>query len=66
MTDPNRHAILVVDDDERICASLATALSHDSADVRTVGSAEQALATLSAHACDIVLAGVRMPAGSCR
>jgi DNA-binding NtrC family response regulator len=58
---PKRNSILIVDDDERIRASLSTALSDEGTDVHAVGSAEQALSTLGDSRADIVLADVRMP-----
>ncbi len=58
---PKHTSILIVDDDERIQASLSTALSDGQTDVRAVGSAEQALSTLANAKVDIVLADVRMP-----
>ena len=53
--------ILIVDDDETIRTSLAEALAGPATDVRTVASAETALASLAEAQPDIVLSDIRMP-----
>jgi DNA-binding NtrC family response regulator len=53
-------SILIVDDDSRILTALSQALG-EGAEVRTVGSAEEALAALGQSTADVVLADVRMP-----
>ncbi|UCC25210.1 MAG: sigma-54-dependent Fis family transcriptional regulator [Gemmatimonadales bacterium] len=54
-------SILVVDDDERIRASLPGALQDEVDQVRVAESGERALAELAEHPVDIVLTDVRMP-----
>ncbi len=54
-------SILIVDDDERILASLSQALDSDSTDVRTAGTAELAVARLAEAPADVVLADLKMP-----
>ncbi len=54
-------SILIVDDDERILASLSQALDSDSSEVRTAASSELALASLAEAPADVVLADLKMP-----
>ena len=54
-------SILIVDDDERILASLSQALDSDSSEVRTAASSELALARLAEAPADVVLADLKMP-----
>jgi two-component system, NtrC family, response regulator HydG len=54
-------SLLVVDDDPRIRASVAQALSAADMDVRAADSAEQALALIGEQRPDVVLTDVRMP-----
>ncbi|MEJ2312864.1 MAG: sigma-54 dependent transcriptional regulator [Gemmatimonadales bacterium] len=54
-------SILIVDDDERILASLSQALDSDSSEVRTAASAELAIASLAEAPADVVLADLKMP-----
>ncbi|NJD09253.1 MAG: sigma-54-dependent Fis family transcriptional regulator [Gemmatimonadetes bacterium] len=53
--------VLIVDDDARIRASLAEALSRSDTTVRTAADAASALRSLAESPADIVLADVRMP-----
>ena len=53
-------SILIVDDDDRIRASLSRVLSDAHTDVRAADSAEGALATLADHRPDLVLTDLRM------
>lgn len=55
-----KRSILIVDDDPRILTALSGALGQG-ADVRTAGSAEEALSALGRSGADVVLADVRMP-----
>jgi DNA-binding NtrC family response regulator len=54
-------SILIVDDDDRIRASVPGALTSACDDVRTAASAERALAALAERPADLVLTDVRMP-----
>jgi len=56
-----QRSILVVDDDERIRASLPGALRNEVEDVRIAADAGRALALLAERPADIVLTDVRMP-----
>ena len=53
--------VLIVDDDARIRASLAEALSRSGTTVRTAADASSALRCLAESPADIILADVRMP-----
>ncbi len=54
-------SILIVDDDDRILASLSQALGSGSNEVRTAASAELAIASLAEEPADVVLADLKMP-----
>jgi DNA-binding NtrC family response regulator len=56
-----RDTILVVDDDARIRASLARALTAEHTTVLTAASAEEALQSIAAQRPDVVLTDLRMP-----
>jgi CheY-like chemotaxis protein len=56
--------ILVVDDHRNTREALALGLSHLAADVRTAGSAAEAMLELERFACDWLVCDVRMPAMS--
>ncbi|MGD2067681.1 MAG: sigma-54 dependent transcriptional regulator [Gemmatimonadota bacterium] len=53
--------ILVVDDEDRVCASLSRALSDGRTEVRTAGTAERALAAVADDSPDLVISDIRMP-----
>ncbi|MFQ5691016.1 MAG: sigma-54-dependent transcriptional regulator [Gemmatimonadota bacterium] len=54
-------SILIVDDDDRILASVSQALRDDSTEVRTAESAERALNLLGERPAGVVLADLKMP-----
>ncbi len=54
-------SILVVDDDERVRASVSRALSGEYTHVQTADSAEQAIAVLAETPADVVITDLRLP-----
>lgn len=56
-----KRSLLIVDDDPRIRASLARALTGEKSDVAVAASAEEALGAIGKAAPDVVLSDVRMP-----
>lgn len=53
--------VLLVDDDERVRASIAETLGEEGADVAQADSAEAALSRVAAFDPDVVLSDIRMP-----
>jgi len=58
---PNRHRLLVVDDDPRIAASLRRALLYEGYEVETAGDGVEGLARARRLAPDLVILDVMMP-----
>ena len=56
-----QRSILVVDDDERVRASVSRALSGEHTQVRTAESAEQAISVLAETPADVVITDLRLP-----
>jgi DNA-binding NtrC family response regulator len=56
-----KRSLLIVDDDSRVRASLARALSNAETQFATAASAEEAVRMVGATAPDVVLSDVRMP-----
>jgi DNA-binding NtrC family response regulator len=56
--------ILIVDDEEKIRKFLALALKKEDYEVRTVGTAEAALASIQKEKCDLIITDLRMPGKS--
>lgn len=56
-----RRSILVVDDDERVRASVSRALSDAHTHVQTADSAERAISVLSENPAELVIADLRLP-----
>jgi CheY-like chemotaxis protein len=53
--------VLIVDDNRLIRESLSEMIAHMNFDAHAVSSADQALAWLDAHRCDVVLLDLHMP-----
>jgi len=53
--------LLVVDDEPKICEFLQDLLTREGYTVDTCRSAEQALDSLQAHSCDLLITDLRMP-----
>jgi DNA-binding NtrC family response regulator len=56
-----QRSILVVDDDERVRASVSRALSDERTQVQTAESAEQAISVLAETPADLIIADLRLP-----
>jgi DNA-binding NtrC family response regulator len=56
-----QRSILVVDDDERVRASVSRALFDERTQVRTAESAEQAISVLTETPADLIIADLRLP-----
>ena len=61
MTEPSRHRVLVIDDDEKILGILEDLLTAQGFHVTTCPDSSQALPLLKASAYEVVLLDIRMP-----
>jgi HAMP domain-containing protein/signal transduction histidine kinase/DNA-binding response OmpR family regulator len=58
---PRRRRLLVVEDNEAEQLSIGALLGHDDIEIVTVGTGEEALATLRSEPCDCVVLDLRLP-----
>jgi two-component system response regulator MprA len=58
---PERHRILVADDDERIAASVRRALVYEGYDVEVAGDGQEALAAVRRQPPDLIVLDIMMP-----
>jgi len=54
--------VLLVDDEINICSGLHTVLARDGHEIRTAGSAEEALNLLASYACEAAIVDICLPA----
>lgn len=59
MLAPGR--VLLVDDEINICSGLHTVLARDGHEIRTAGSAEEALTILTTYACEAAIVDISLP-----
>jgi DNA-binding response OmpR family regulator len=56
-------AILVVEDDEEVCATISQMLTGNGFQVQTAGSGLEALAIIDEHPFDLLIADIGLPSG---